>query len=177
MPIHTDPDPKQWYFYTQREIINVVPLKSLLNLDSFRFFALQLLLGLLQAGRLVGQHQAHFIRLIFSDSAHAPFLSKLSAQLGELAGGVCLSAGQLGILSIERVNLETQLCQRFGSCLLLSLNRKKISASVLLAVFWVLDYKLETFRSGSSFGSRFFLKQKVVEIISMLVYLRTHLEL
>ncbi len=106
-----NPDPKHWYRsevnnHRKREKETAVPLKTVLQLTSFLFLALQLLLCLLQAGVPVSQDQLQLRRLIFSGPT---LFNQLFAELADFVGGVRLPAGQLHILRVERVDLEAQL--------------------------------------------------------------------
>ncbi len=81
-------------------------MKTVLQLASFLFLAVQLLLGLLQAGVPVSQDKLQLRRLIVSGPT---LLNQLFAELADFVGGVRLPAGQLHILRVERVDLKAQL--------------------------------------------------------------------
>ncbi len=83
-----------------------MPLKTVLQLASFLFLAVQLLLGLLQAGVPVSKDQLQLRRLMFRGPT---LFNQLFAELADFVGGIRLSAGQLHILRVERVDLEAQL--------------------------------------------------------------------
>ncbi len=109
--IRLNPDPKHWYrtevnIHRKKEKETAVPLKTVLQLASFLFLALQLLLGLLQAGVPVSQDQLQLRSLIVSGLT---LLNQLFVELGDFVGGIRLPAGQLHILRVERVDLEAQL--------------------------------------------------------------------
>jgi hypothetical protein len=108
--------------HRKREKETAMPLKTVLQLASFLFLAVQLLLGLLQAGVPVSQDQLQLRRLIVSGPT---LFNQLFAELADFVGSVRLPACQLHILRVERVDLEAQLLLLLDRFLLGSLQTER----------------------------------------------------